>query len=149
MIGKWWIHHCWKYLRGVWIRCLGLVVVLVVLLVNLIVGLDLKGISNLSDCMKQVNTQLAKLQMILNCRCVMAKDRTSVQRNPEKFENLANRNFIKINKMKIKVCGGLEKHYAFINTGIPLTKKQPALMETWSYKGCKTECEQAVPSYCE
>lgn len=50
--------------------------------------------------------------------------------------------------MKIKVCSGIEK-LALVKTGIPLTKKQPALLETWSYKGCKTECEQAVPSYCE
>lgn len=76
MIGKWWI--CWKYLRDVWTQCLGLVVV-IVLLVNLMAGLDLKGISSLSGSMKQVNTQLAKLQMILNCTCVVAKDRTSVQ----------------------------------------------------------------------
>lgn len=117
--------------------------------VNLMSGLDLKGISSLSDSMKQVNSQLAKLQMILNCRCVLAKDRTSVQRDTEKLENLANINFIKINKMKIKVCSGMEKHYALVKTGIQLTKKQPALLETWSYKGCKTECEQAVPSYCE
>lgn len=76
------------------------------------------------------------------------KNRTSVQRDTEKLENPANINFIKVNKMKIKVCSGIEK-LALVKTGIPLTKKQPALLETWSYKGCKTECEQAVPSYCE
>lgn len=49
-------------------RCVDMVLRFIVGLgcVNLMAGLDLKGISRLSDSVKQVNTQLAKLHMILN-----------------------------------------------------------------------------------
>lgn len=49
-------------------RCVDMVLRFIVGLgcVNLMAGLDFKGISRLSDSVKQVNTQLAKLHMILN-----------------------------------------------------------------------------------